>query len=511
MTLWQVCGSFCWKRRRNAKASLRHPKRSRSVLSVKKVFEPSAQSRKASEDFKLSDGAGKASSLKRIMSKKSDTISIRQPINAVPINSNNVDEAQSNTSGRPNRRPNLFNKMTNFFKTKKQSGNNSNSGPTSPNTKFLDKRKRNTNSFDSKKISPGRSPFSSTNEHDQPNGTTPAAQEKLKIQEPMLKKFKSNTSSEVSHQTSLGNYDSEVDHRPLTNGPATSDESKSVILKGRPNSILSQQSEFSNDTYNSEYSTDGNVSYSKANSSLSSTNRNISSVIMSPNGEGNENASTQSRVAARRSMSIMSSASSASERSSRTDSFYDISTASSPKTMDLRAMGNYTSADTIVPRMTLGSHWLSKRGRSPVARRGRPPKRNISRKLMNHTSSAAQSVIQEESSFDDEEDNAGGLLEESDVHQLVSPSDMAGSQTDIPSTDIPDIPSKPGTPVDVNLPQGDYRPALFTMSRSYSGSSPWSHNYSEERLSISDLTRRQNSEDHSEFGSADNEDNSIDD
>ncbi|SCV05807.1 LANO_0H15610g1_1 [Lachancea nothofagi CBS 11611] len=489
---------------------LRHPRRSRSVLSVKKVFDTTAPSRKSTDDNKSNYPLSKATSLKRIISMKSDSASIRQPTNLSQSKEAKKGPSQnaelSNGGGKSSKKPNFFNKMSNFFKNKKQTGSSAESRSTSPTSDPADKRNHNKISFESRKSSPQRSPPRPGNKTTKSvphlgHNVTDAKEggAKLKIEEPVLKKFKSNSSSEVSRQTSLGNYDSELDHRPLAvTGLPSFDESKNGVQKVRPISILSQQSEISNDTYNSEYSTDGNVSNSKANSSLSSnTNKTASNVVLSPNVDGYDNSSLQSRITAKRSMSIMSSASSASEKSSRTDSFYDISTASSPKTMDLRAMSTYSNSDTTLPRVSVGSHWLAKRGRSPVGRRGRLPQRNISRKLLNHSSSAAQSVIQEESSFDD--DNAGDLAEPDIVPQLDSPDIMK---------ELNDTPSKPQTPnLEAEHPLIDRRPILFEMGRSLSGgSSRWSHNFSEDQL-----PPPRGDDEHLELGIADDEDNSLED
>ncbi|SCU79830.1 LAFA_0B05864g1_1 [Lachancea sp. 'fantastica'] len=502
--------------------SLRHPKRSRSVLSVKKVFDNAAPSRKSTEELKKSDTFGKATSLKRIMSRKSDTASIRPPSqtaqNKGAKNPEPLDGVVSQTSsGKSAKRPNLFHKMTSFFKNKRQPPIAADKQSISPNSGLTDKRKRNAISFESRKNSPQRSPTRSGNNAPNENNdtispATPNGHSKfdiLRIEEPRLKKFKSNTSSEMSRQNSLGNFDSELDHKAIAlNGQSNYDESTNDISKTGPVSILSQQSEMSNDTYNSEYSTDGNASNSKPASSLSShTTRNGNGVILSPNVDSVDSSSLQSRTNLRGSMSIMSSASSASEKSSRTDSFYEISTASSPKTMDLRAMHTYANADSTVPRSIVGSQWLAKRGRSPVGRRGRLPKRNISRKLLNKNTSAAQSVIQEEGSFDDEDDNA----ELPPVHVDVS---ALGGGPNEPKCVLPQEPSSlPVTTASIpETPPIDRRPVLFDMTRSLSGSSGvWSHNFLEDRNSETALKPNDIHDEHSILGIADDEDNSFED
>ncbi|SCU95554.1 LAME_0F12574g1_1 [Lachancea meyersii CBS 8951] len=498
---------------------LRHPRRSRSVLSVKKVFDSSAPSRKSTDNPKKDDNVGKTTTLRRIMSLKSDTASIRPPPNLANSKETKkadpLDGVSSQTSsGRSIKRPNFFHKMTSFFKSKKQAENAANEEPVSPRSDSLDKRKRNAISFESRKNSPKRSPTRSGNKDvseksglkcQKPTMIASNGNTNLKAEEPRLKKFKSNTSSEMSRQTSLGNYDSELENKPAAiSDQSMYDESRNDNSKVGPISILSQQSEISNDTYNSEYSTDGNASNSKPNSSMSShNNRNTSSVVLSPNMDSIDNSSLQSRVNGRGSMSIISSASSASEKSSRTDSFYEISTASSPKTMDLRAMSTYANADTTVPRAAVGSQWLAKRGRSPVGRRGRLPKRNISRKLLNKSSTAAQSVIQEESSFDDDEDNAGIPVVHATASDLERPSGMKeNTALDAPALPVFSVLSQ-------DNPLMDRRPALFDMTRSLSGSSGrWSHNFLEDRNSEGALQPGEIHDEHSILGIADDEDNS---
>ncbi|CEP60126.1 non-specific serine/threonine protein kinase LALA0_S01e03620g [Lachancea lanzarotensis] len=503
--------------------NLRHPRRSRSVLSVKKVFDSATPSRRSTEELKKSDTFGKATSLKRIMSRKSDTASIRPPSHVAqqkgPKKVEPLDGVVSQTSsGKSSKRPNLFHKMTSFFKSKKHPSIAVDERPISPNSGLADKRKRNAISFESRKNSPQRSRTPSGNNGNAGKGDIipqpPANSNEhngfdiLRIEEPRLKKFKSNTSSEMSRQNSIGNFDSELDHKAIAlNGQSNYDDSTNDISKTGPVSILSQQSEISNDTYNSEYSTDGNASNSKPASSLSShTTRNGNGVVLSPNLDSVDSSSLHSRANVRGSMSIMSSASSASEKSSRTDSFYEISTASSPKTMDLRAMHTYSNVDSTVPRTSVGSQWLAKRGRSPVGRRGRLPKRNISRKLLNKNTSAAQSVIQEESSFDDEEDNvelpvvqveASGLRDPVEAKHVLprEPSSLPGTTNSFPET-----------------PPIDRRPVLFDMARSLSGSSGvWSNNFLEDRHSETAVRASDAQDEHSILGIADDEDNSFED
>ncbi|SCU82652.1 LADA_0C07052g1_1 [Lachancea dasiensis] len=494
----------------------RHPKRSRSVLSVKKVFDASTMSRKSTEELKKLDPLTKATSLKRIMSMKSDSGSVRQPHNisqSMSTKDKNESEEHVCTGNcqRTPKKPNFFNKMSNFFKNKKQPGAALDNTSTSPKSDGVDKRKHNNISYESRKNSPQRSQTNSGGSPQHKNRNEPQPFQhavdrvtnglQLKIEEPMLKKFKSNTSSEMSRQTSLGNYDSEADPRSPPVALRPFDEGKGEIQRQRPNSVLSQHSEMSNDTYNSEYSTDGNLSNSKANSSMSSNANKSSGVMLSPNVESVDSSSFQTR-ATRRSMSIISSASSTSERSSRTDSFYEISTTSSPKSMDMRTMNAFKHADTASPRMNVGTHWLAKRGRSPVGRRGRLPKRNLTRKLLNHSSSAAQSVIQEEGSFEDDEEKAAALAVPDAEPTLPS----AGKESAINS----DPPRPVNSMSSPELPAVDRRPILMNMSLSFNtDSNPWSNESTESRSAEAPAPPTDNQDEHLMLGIADDEDNSL--
>lgn len=498
----------------------KYPKRSRSVLSVRKVFESTPPLKQQDDNLLEFNEPCATSSVKRILSRKSDTASIHQPINK-PSRKSSLRHASSNNeqdslSGRQ-KKNNIFMKMTNFFKNKKQSTYRDNPSVTNTplNIRANDKRKRKTNSSESRRISPKVSPKkpernNSLKREDARSSSTPVKSEVLTIEEPVLKKFKSTTSSEISHQTSLGNYDSEFDNRTTISARQTAPDGQkfSPAQKGRPLSMLSQHSEISNDTYNSEYSTDGNQSNSKPSSVGNITTRQTNSVSISAHSTNTDGPSVYSRGGARRSMSIMSSASSASERSSRTDSFYDISTASSPKTMDIRALNGNMVADTVAPRIAVGSSWLAKRGRSPITRRGRLPKRNISRKLLNRNSSATQSVIQEESSFEDEEEPPEVLRPSEEFPNTDDPN-LTGEEDNLKSES--GTASKASTPANPAILSEVNRPGILNMARSFSGGSGWSHNYAAEHAHSSEMLPSQNTDEHLEVGFADDEDNSLED
>ncbi|SCU95950.1 LAMI_0F04544g1_1 [Lachancea mirantina] len=491
------------------------PRRSRSVLSVKRVFDVGPPLKSAAESIKdFNSSAGQQTSLLRVVSRRSEDNAGRKPHSphsegqTSPLRALQSNGSSSPSSGR-HKKNNIFMKMTSFFKNKKQHSAHG-TGSNSANSSIIKKtEKREFNpSMDLKEpngtgaLHKSKLSFGSEKSESVPSEAFkvhPDATESRHV----LEKLKSNTSSEVSRQTSGGNYDSEFDYRNGKHGiPDDGDNQKyDPPPRGRPLSIVSHQSEFSNDTYNSEYSTDGNPpSSSKGNSTISSgTNRNINAVIMSAKSDSSEINSSFNKAVARRSVSIMSSASSASEKSSRADSFQEISTAPSPKGMDIRAMNGFTSGtDTVAPRIKLGSHWLSKRGPSSL-RRGRLPKRTLNRKFMSRHSSGRQSVIQEESSLTDEDETQDLLIGQG---PYVSSEEHEGSPKFESQT-----PSKAGTPFSSVPTREDIRPEVASVRQSFSEGSGWSHDLSEDNVDSTNFDSGTHAEEYSVSEIADHEDN----
>lgn len=507
----------------------KYPRRSRSVLSVRKVFESTPSIHCHDDDFlnHPSNNVVRTTSLKKIMSRRSvqnenvPPSPLSKMSNQVPLNRILSNDQQHNGMAKE-KKNNIFTKMSKFFKSKKQNNHPNDTSISQEvfNIQNTDKRKHKTSSNDSHKVSPKRSPKNEQNGEALQEPSIQIQQppsprnNRLKIEEPVLKKFKSNTSSEISRQTSLGNYDSELDLRSnviVNKSPqvdSTADVKSPPPIRARPSSMLSQHSEISNDTYNSEYSTDGNQSsYKTGNSTNAGITRSTNSNSITVNSNGNDNSSISPRAFTKRSMSIMSSASSASERSSRTDSFYDITTASSPMNMDIRAMngpssnGGTSRADSAFPRANNNSPWFIKRGKSPIGRRGRLPHRNINRQLMKHSSAAAQSVIQEESSFDDE----AGIVEGDEDYNSLENHEVGNEQV---LREDSTTPSK-SSPLLSSVAIIDNKPVVFPMARSFSEGSNWSHNDSEDHNDITPgPLGSATPDDYEDIGVADDEDNS---
>ncbi|GAV54982.1 hypothetical protein ZYGR_0AS03050 [Zygosaccharomyces rouxii] len=477
-----------------------YPRRSRSVLSVKKVFDPQSSNQEIPESQqpirKHNSGSAtevkKGSSLKKILSKNSDghdfprssferrfqqkpqslqqrarnqsspeprkkytepsfsTVS-KQPspqqhpqqssVHLVDTKTNDSATSVSSYKGAGSndhpsggKKNNIFTRVTKFFKSKKQqynssannngvNGNNgmenndgslqnsnsrkSRSTPTVGSTNANDY----TDSQDKKRSNRSESLNSVTkgsNQSTAKDQDTAASQlndvsagdagieTKIQPDQRLLKRLKSTTSSDISGQTSAGNYDVETVSNQNIQAASHDGHRSPNFLRPRP---VSGISEFSNDTFNSEYSTDGNTSslrisdFPRPNFPHASTG-DISSEL--------KGRSIYKHALDRRDLSIMSSASSASEKSSRTDSFYDITTASPPMIMDIRKTKGTAVADSVLPRFGAQHTWFPRQNRSG-SRRGSIGRKNHNRGFTKHTSQT-QSIIQEESSLNSQEE-----------------------------------------------------------------------------------------------------------
>ena len=254
-----------------------------------------------------------------------------------------------------------------------------------------------------------------------------------------VKKLKSHTSSEISRAIN----DSENEQLNFTG--STEELSKFNKEKTlRRSSIASQHSAVSNDTYNSEYSTDAQSGF---RSTITQSSGRFSAATEAPN---------IIKKNVRRSLSILSSTSSNSEMSSRTDSFYDITTASSPMNMDIRSNYN-TRAESQFPKMNGNSPWLIKRGKSPIGRHSRISNRSLNRKLRHTNTTRAQSIIQEESSFD--ENDRSAILPEVNEYDSAEIAIQSDSET----------PSKANSPIyPIGIDSHDNRPSFLSVGRSLS-------------------------------------------
>lgn len=416
---------------------LNYPRRSRSVLSVRKVLDAASitDGRLIEEGFLAQQlDCRIATPLSKIMSRKSDSVSIvassplkkqvgpnvLQEIDSSVINKINSNPASNSSTPRKN---NIFTKMTKFFKNKKNNNDNSHFDNRKQRTSEesqksrmniakspgVYEKKRANRSDSSKSISRSFNQLVPRDHDMDPEGDIHGENSKsVQIidgpgrQARKLKRFKSTTSSDISRQTSMGNYDSES----TTNNARPSDENLKLSLssRARPFSGVSQHSEISNETFNSEYSTDGNVSsFRIADSNRASLPQMYTGNVIQDTVSNDKVFFGNKQRIARRDLSIMSSASSASEKSSRTDSFYDITTASSPSMMDVRNTKRTSIKDSVLPRFGKQTSWKSKRNPNPNPnRRSILNRRAHGRTQIGRQSSHQQSIIQEESSSGDD-------------------------------------------------------------------------------------------------------------
>lgn len=514
-----------------------YPKRSRSVLSVRKVFDTSStgEASQINENFLGQQlNSKKSNPLSRIMSKKSDSDVDTLPIkklgepslfNQLSSYGSNPITTSSSTGGNTPKKNNIFTKVSKFFKHKKNTNENVND--TSGNRKSDDSRKSHSTSTSGsvenngielkKRTNRSESLQSVTKSSNQSTGKTQEAiasnrnksfdaivrntDTKPKVEQRQLKRLKSTTSSDISGQTSTGNYDTESAGNKIR--PSPNDNLKSPSsARTRPISGISQQSEISNETFNSEYSTDGNTSSLKVADSTKGNfpHANAGGTSQYSTSSDKTNPGNGQKFAAR-DLSIMSSASSASERSSRTDSFYDITTASSPMIMDVRNIKRTSIKDSVLPRFGTQRSWLSKRTNG-TNRRTSLGRRRHGRDILKRTSAHPQSIIQEESSSggDDEKHNRNDLSLSHNESLSIQDENELAVHSDIEA---------PFTTAEITGPvktRNNDLPPSFMFGRSLSEGSEWSHNYPKlrEGLEVAKV------EDDELSGVADQEDNSSD-
>lgn len=467
-----------------------HSRRSRSVLSVKKVFDPvpmtnnnEPKSNSCQPGFATAATAEvrKVSSLRKILSKSSDNEPLKRtaleskkkPLEAIQPQPqsrqtsidptrNTSSSSVSSVKGSPgNKKNNILNKVTKFFKSRRQNNNNNNNNANSSNNNNSTSNASNASGVNSSAgsqhytdtpNSQGTSPSGSTHAVDigeyqdkkrtnrseslnsatkssnqstaKEQETTPSHlnagsleinqnEQKARNDRRLLKRFKSTTSSDISGQTSAGNYDVESVSNNNTQLPSHEGPKSPNFLRPRP---VSGISEFSNDTYNSEYSTDGNAS------SLRVAEFPRPNFPIAVSGDASQDAQGRSiykQALERRDMSVMSSTSSASEKSSRTDSFYDITTTSTPMLMDIRKSKGPSVVDSVLPRFGTQHALFPKRSFSG-SRRGTNMRKNHNRAFSKHNTSQPHSIIQEESSlYSQEEKNNSNSVVLSSNHSLL--------------------------------------------------------------------------------------------
>lgn len=508
-----------------AKQKQDYPRRSRSVLSVRKVFENSGTAESKPSGDNLLDSKITAP-LNRILSMRSDNVSVapsspkKSPCDQTKPQQIDIccssQGADSPCSGQSTpKKNNLFTKMSNFFKHKRL--NNDKLGPNGVNRKSQDSPKsrdtsasgsiennekpekkrvnssgslrsasKNSKELARKVINESNSKVTNFYELD-----AEATGSKLNREPRQLKRLKSTTSSDISGQTS----------ESVSNNlrPSLNEGSKHSLFNGpRPMSGISQHSELSNETFNSEYSTDGNNSSFKASDSVRTSFPHANTGGMSQYSSGGEKSSVSySQKFSSRDLSTMSSASSASERSSRTDSFYDITTASSPMIMDVRKINRTPIKDSVLPRFGAQSSRLAKRSHS-TGRRANLVRRTHGRDFMKHNSRQTQSIIQEESSSGgDEEKNVKELTLADGVALEGVEDDELAIHTDSETSPVVSGPAKL---------RANGNPESFAFSRSLSEGSEWSRNLLD--LRHNRKTKSSLTEDDESFQIADQEDNS---
>ncbi|AAS51359.1 ACR133Cp [Eremothecium gossypii ATCC 10895] len=473
----------------------KYPRRSRSMLSVRKVFD--SASGVSTQDVLDIDNT---TSLRKIFSIRSEASSrgqlkeaekeaaARRTRSASTSQNLNIPSEHSSPA-RAKTKSNIFQKVTKFFSRAKKTQLNNNDRGFGHRRSTSRHGRRYKPAFDTLKKPLHESQgaeTSATAGGDYPTslGDRHRLRGALTIEEPKLK-FKSQSSSELSIQQSL--LTSEGDSNVASMSRAAS------LGRPRPSSMLSQHSALSNDTFNSEYSDPQSVYKAPTGSSAKvSGSGNING-----GSTGDSGSFSKSKVFAKRSVSIMSSASSASELSSKTDSFYDITTATSPTHLDIRATVNGTSrVESAFPRAdsaAITPAWLTKRDKTSILRRRvntRTLKRN---KLIRGNSTGTQSVIQEESSFSDNDEQAPILAATEVVYARISNNPELDEdvpvQTDSSNSSHAELAIYPLT---LN---SDSKSGEFLAGRSLSDVSAWSQNGSSLAVTQSQATKKESHED----------------
>ncbi|CDF91045.1 unnamed protein product [Zygosaccharomyces bailii CLIB 213] len=476
-----------------------HSRRSRSVLSVKKVFDPTTSENNEPKSISLCQQSfpapevKKVSSLRRILSRNSENDPLKRPplepkkkyleASQCQTRQTSIDPARNTSSssvssikGSPgNKKNNILTKVTKFFKSRRQNNNNStnvlnnNSNASNASNASVMNSSTGSQQYTDPPNSQGTSPSASThavesnecqdkkrtNRSESLNSATkssnqstakepdtapshandaslgiPHQEQKPHNDHRLLKRFKSTTSSDISGQTSAGNYDVESVSNNNIQVPSHELPKSPSFLRPRP---VSGISEFSNDTYNSEYSTDGNASSLRV---ADFPRPNFPITMSGEAAQDLQGRSIYKQTIERRDMSVMSSTSSASEKSSRTDSFYDITTASPPMLMDIRNSKGLSMADSVLPRFG-AQHALFPKRNFSGSRRGNIGRKNHIRGFAKHNSSQPHSIIQEESSLNSQEEkhNSNGVTLPPDHNLLLEEENVVFRQNNVPASE----------------------------------------------------------------------------
>ncbi|KAG0671519.1 hypothetical protein C6P45_000351 [Maudiozyma exigua] len=423
------------------------PRRNKSVLSVRNVFD-GQKSANGDDDndgiIRTSLELTKVASIGKMINKTTDNISLAPLIKHISHNDNitsvkdNSSDITQNTnrnnkealriSSMPvirensmrknngNNNNNIFKKVSDFFKQKKYLNNQNgltdefigtDNHPIDGNSAARSSH----SAVDIKRISKERkdqevkrkSPLAK--EKLKPTGNSPtksstvslAPKDQGTIQsinginlnsyaQPVVKRFKSTASSDTSRQTSLLNYDG--DSLKVVRSTYSDMKVSPKLSETRP---LSNISQFSNDT--SDYSTDGNTTFQNSfeSSARPAIKHGSSQYSLNSNSEHGVKPPS-SRKFLRRNLSVQSEASSASERSSRTDSFYDITTTTTQIKPFSRSKSTGNTKDSVLP------HFSAQKA-TGTWRRGKKPS------FLNNSQTGADDIIREESSsVDDDSD-----------------------------------------------------------------------------------------------------------
>lgn len=502
----------------------KYPKRSRSLISVRRDFNiPSSAYCSENEFLNSTNRYSRPASLRRILTKQSDYLTNDSCLKKSAISSQSFTSSISNNPqkstqliGIKKEKRGLFAKMTKFFRTKKYILINhhyfhhkTGFSPESSNLETEHQCRFRSDEFRAltPKTSLGEKSIKSSKNNDNHKQDLSRSNDII-IEEPQVKKLKYRPKTEIFDHKLMNNYDSETENLHTTNSYMNNDLKKTTLLKQRrPSSMVSQHSEISNDTYNSDYSTDGNQFNLRMTSPTNEFFKNghhIFAPIM------NENSFLYSKTLARRSFSIMSSASSTSERSSRTDSFYDITTTSSPTIMNVRALSPHSKllrADSTFPRIPISTNTNSplfaKRSRAFIGKNRRLNSRHMNQKSRRGNGSTTQSIIQEESSFDDNDQENDNVHQDATCgYEKLEERRRYGIGIQTNNTS----PSQKSASKQLFILQNLDIPTNFTIARLRSDTSIWSQKTPEDV--DTDILLKKSSDDYEEIGAADHEDNS---
>ena len=442
---------------------LLRPRRTRSILSVRKVFD----NQKPTESNSNEDGIikstlelSKVSSVVKILSphekapaplsKEIPTANVgdnktlhddTMGVASVLLNGKHRDQSQLRMSSMPimktespRKNNNIFKKMSDFFKSKKHitqvgmtdefkgldAHQTEEDSVSRRSISFVTSKKTAIDNAGIDKVRDISQPKPNFKENIDPNNsvitkpvlvTSSADKGVIKKEDlsfydqPVVKRFKSTASSENSRNLSNGNYDGDSLH--IMRSAYSDVKSSPKLSQSRP---LSTTSQFSNDTNTSDYSTDGNLTFGNSfDSSVRPTPKhNGSQYSLNSNSDLNIKP-TSSRRYLRRNQSVQSEASTTSERSSRTDSFYDITTATNQLKQPFRDKNTATNKDSVLPSFSAqkginawstspkNSYMLPRRSSLGRRRRAKKPS------FLNNSQHGADDVIREESSSVDED------------------------------------------------------------------------------------------------------------